>query len=190
MTCRFFREKQKGLGRKLVTNVGRNCLLDLRKSARVPSHTLGWFQWVCDTFEVLPGFRWGSGRVKGAVYEGDLLNNAAFQGSIEILRWLVDEKEWELNFYTGEWAGMGGSVKVLAYLRWKGYEFDTWACAGAARGGHLEALKFLRILDPPCPWDEKTCAWAARGRHLEILEWARLQVPPCPCPRRKCRYYR
>ena len=186
MTCRFFREKQKGLGRKLVTNVGRNCLLDLRKSARVPSHTLGWFQWVCDTFEVLPGFRWGSGRVKGAVYEGDLLNNAAFQGSIEILRWLVEEKGFELNLETtsveciGLWAGFSGSVEVLKYLSERGNGFNTRACAGAAEGGHLGALQYLRGLDPPCPWYSDTCKWAAWGGHLDILKWARSEDPPCP----------
>ena len=69
---------------------------------------MGWFQWVCDTFEILPGFEWGDERVKGAVYEGNLLNYAAFQGSVEILRWLMEEKGWELNEHTGKWAGMGG----------------------------------------------------------------------------------
>ena len=66
MTCRFFREKQKDLGKKLETNL----------RGRMSSHTLGWFRWVCDTFEILP----------------DLKNYAAFQGSVEILRWLMEER--------------------------------------------------------------------------------------------------
>ena len=85
------------------------------------SHSLGWFRWVCDTLEILPGFEtWYNERVKGAVYEGDLVNYAALQGSVEILRWLMEEKGWELNIETGEWAGMGGSIEVLEYL--SGYE--------------------------------------------------------------------
>ena len=216
MTCRFFREKQKDLGKKMETNVGSFCLLDLRKSVRMPSHTLVWFQWVCDTFEIKPGFERSRERVEGAVYEGDLVNYAALQGSVEILRWLMDEKEWELNFYTGEWAGMGGSVEVLEYLWDWGYEFndgacgwaaeeghlealkylkglnlscfwDEWTCASAAKGGHLEVLKYLRAQDPPCSWDEMTCAWAAEGGHLDVLKWLRSQDPPCPWSRDECR---
>ena len=59
--------------------------------------------------------------------------------------------------------------------------------ADAAYGGSLEALKFLRSQDPPCPWDENTCTWAARGGHLEVLKFARGQDPPCPWIRSDCR---
>ena len=182
MTCRFFREKQKDLGRKVETNLTKKWLLDLQKSGKVTSHSLGWFQWVCDTFDILPGFKWPSKKIKGAVYEGNLLNYAALQGSVEILRWLMEEKGWELNFNTGFWAGWGGSVAVLEYLRAKDYKLgrEAWACKGAARGGHLKALKYLRGLDPPCPWGWGTCSWAAWGGHLEVLKWARSQDPPCP----------
>ena len=180
MTCRFFREKQKDLGKKIETNVDPWRLLDVRKSGKTSSHTLGWFQWVCDNWYILPGFKWGSKRVKGAVYEADLLNYAAFQGSVEILRWLMEEKGCELNKDSGLWAVRGGSVKVLEYLVGRGYEFTSEACAGAARGGHLEALKYLRGLDPPCPWDVLTCGRAVHGGHLEVLQWLRGQDPPCP----------
>ena len=146
------------------------------------SHSLGWFQWVCDTMEIRPGYK-GPGfkveKVKGAVYEGNLLNYAAFQGSVEILRWLMEEKGCKLNGATGEWAGMGGSIEAWGYLRGKGYEFNVMASAGAAAGGCLKALKCLRDQDPPCPWDEETCSWAARGGHLKV-KWLRLQDPPCP----------
>ena len=58
MTCRFFREKQKVLGWKIGTDLDYSRLLDLRASGKVAPHTLGWFQWVCDTFEILPGLSW------------------------------------------------------------------------------------------------------------------------------------
>ena len=177
MTCRFFREKQKDLGRKVETNLDTKSLLDLQKSGKVTSHSLGWFQWVCDTFDILPGFKWPSKRITGTVYEGNLLNYAVFQGSVEILRWLMEDKGWKLNKDTSRWAGMGGSIEVLKF---RGYELGWKACEGAARGGHLEALKYLRGLDPPCPWDESTCDYAAREGHLEVLKWLRSQDPPCP----------
>ncbi|WZN64183.1 putative ankyrin repeat protein [Chloropicon roscoffensis] len=186
MTCRFFRDTTKDLGKKMKTDLKMNRLLELRKSGKIASHTLGWFCWVCDTFEIMPGFNWSAKRVKGAVYEGDLLNYAAFQGSLEILRWLMEEKGCELNKDTGKWAGRGGSVEVLEYLRERGYKFHALACAGAARGGHLKALKFLRGLDPPCRWDQETCAQAALGGHLDVLKWARSQDPPCPWGEMTC----
>ena len=189
MTCRFFRDTTKDLGNKLVTNLRANRLLELRESGKVASHSLGWFQWVCDTWEILPGYeaRWLK-RVKGAVYEGNLVNYAAVQGSVEILSWL-EEKGWELNEDTGKWAGLGGAVEVLEYLVDWGYEFEfiEGACAWAARGGRLEALKFLRGLDPPCRWDETTCAWAAAYGRLDVLKWLRAQDPPCPWSRGECR---
>ena len=186
MTCRFFREKQKVLGWKIGTDLDYSRLLDLRASGKVAPHTLGWFQWVCDTFEILPGFKLGSERVEGAVYEGSLVNCAVFQGSVEILRWLMEEKGWEPNKETGDWAGMGGSVKVLEYVKGKGCKFNILASYGAARGGQLEALKFLKGLDLPCPWGAMGCTWAAEGGHLDVLKWARSQDPPCPWSEDTC----
>ena len=188
MTCRFFRDTTRDLGKKLETNLKAKHLLELRKSGKTSSHSLGWFRWVCDTLNTMPGFKWGSERVEGVVYEGDLVTYAAFQGSVEILRWLMEEKGCELAGNTCWHAGMGGSIEVFEYLRGRGYEFDGEKhCEGAARGGRLEALQFLRGLDPPCPWDWGTCHWAAREGHLEILEWARDQDPPCPWFRGDCR---
>ena len=181
-TCRFFRDMQKDLGLKVE---GRELKTSVTRYST--SHSLGWFQWACDTFEILPGFEWDDKeRVKEAVYEGDLVNCAALQGSVEILRWLLEEKGWSLNEYTGWLAGMGGSVEVLEFLVDKDYEFDESACAGAVEGGHLEALTFLRSLDPPCPWSADTCAWAALRGRLEVLQWLRAQDPPCPWDHMTC----
>ncbi|WZN58521.1 hypothetical protein HKI87_01g00430 [Chloropicon roscoffensis] len=188
MTCRFFRDTTKDLGKKMKMDLTEEVLIELEESgkmASLPSHTSGWFRWVCDTFKILPGFgRWD--RVKGAVYEGDLVNYAALQGSVKILRWLMEEKGWELNEATGWRAGMGGSIEVLEYMSGRGYEFDKGASIGAALTGRLEALQYLRSQDPPCPWDVWTCAWAAEGGHLEVLKWARSQDPPCPWDWRTC----
>ena len=188
MTCRFFREKQKDLGKNVETKLAAWRLLKLRNSGEVASHSLGWFRWVCDTFEIRPGeydFRDGD-PVEGVVYEGNLLNYAAFRGSVEILRWLMEEKGWELNESTDYFAGQGGSIDVFEYLLGRGHEFNEDACHMAARGGHPNALKFLRGLDPPCPWSAFTCLMASDGAHLDVLKWLRAQNPPCPWDRRTC----
>ncbi len=49
-------------------------------------------------------------------------------------------------------------------------------CAGAAKGGHLEILQWLK--SQGCPWNNETCADAAEGGHLELLQWARSQGCP------------
>ncbi|WZN62967.1 hypothetical protein HKI87_06g45120 [Chloropicon roscoffensis] len=94
----------------------------------------------------------------------------------------------ELNDHVGPpwWAGFGGTVEAFQYLRGRGYEFDRKACEGAAREGHLNALKFLRGLDPPCPWSASTCTRAAEGGHLDVLKWLRAQNPPCPWSSSAC----
>ena len=81
---------------------------------------------------------------------------------------------------TGLGAGRGGSVEVLEYLWEENYEFDERACSGAAKEGHLKALKFLRGLDPPCPLNERTCSFAAENGRLDVLKFLRSQDPPCP----------
>ena len=190
MTCRFFGDTAKDLGKKLETNLERGYLLNLQEGGKVASHSLGWFRWVMLGFEDYWSMKRMVGQwlVKGVVDEDYLMNYAAFQGSVEILRWLVEEKTWRvLSALTGRWAGMGGSVEVLEYLLERGYEFTREACHGAARGGHLKALKFLRGLDPPCPWDDETCGMAARGGHLDVLKWLRAQNPPCPWHEWTCR---
>ena len=82
MTCRFFREKQKDLGWKVETNLNPPPP-QLQKSGKTSSHTLRLVSWVCGrrtSCRVLSGEARGS-RER---YEADLLNYAAFQGSVEI----------------------------------------------------------------------------------------------------------
>ena len=188
MTCRFFRKKQKDLGKNVETNLKVNRLHELQESGKMVSHSLGWCQWVCDTLNILPGHEWNHDeRVNGTVYEGDLLNYAVLQGSVEILRWMMEKKGWESNGDTGAWAGFSGSVQVLEYLVDKGYEFNTETCQAAAGRGHLEAVRFLRGLDPPAPWDWLTCFLAAQQGRLEVFKFLRAQHPPCPWSRSDCR---
>ena len=191
MTCRFFRDTTKDLGWEVKADHWYSRLFQLLKSEKEASHTLGWFQWICDTWEILPGIPYCTKRAERTMYEGDLLRYAALQGSVKILRWLVEEKGFELNPETeskeniGLWAAFSGSTEVLEYLRGRGYKFKE-ACEGAACGGHLGALKYLRGLDPPCRWGTIACSEAAGNGHLEVLKWLRAQNPPCPWDENVC----
>ncbi|WZN58864.1 hypothetical protein HKI87_01g03880 [Chloropicon roscoffensis] len=185
MTCRFFRDTMKSLGKKIETNLTMDRFTELQKSGKMASHSLGWFRWVCDTMEILPGYLWGDDRKKGAVYDGHMLNYAVFQGSVEILKWMEEKYKWEPwpddrtewyvgNEQTGFWAGWSGSFKVFEYLKEMGYMLTSDACTGAVMGGHLELLKFLRGMGTPCLWPW-CCTWAAKGGHLEVLKWLSTQ---------------
>ena len=62
------------------------------------------------------------------------------------------------------------SVERLARAKANGCPWDERTCARAAKGGHLEVLKWAREHD--CPWNEWTCARAAFSAPLEVLQWA------------------
>jgi len=60
-------------------------------------------------------------------------------------------------------------------------------CSHAARGGHLEVLKWAR--EHGCPWNENgycVCDDAASGGHLEVLKWAREHGCPWSSPTTLC----
>ena len=103
MTCRFFRETTKVLGKKMETNLEEPPNRLFGQEPLVTPHTFGWYRWVCDTFEIKPGFPPWDKNVHRAVSEGNLVNYAAFQGSVEILRWLMEEKGWEPKPAGGRW---------------------------------------------------------------------------------------
>ena len=69
-------------------------------------------------------------------------------------------------------------------MRGENLPWGERTCAYAAKGGHLEMLKWAREND--CPWDAKTCMYAAEGGHLEMLKWARANG--CPWYASTCWY--
>ena len=69
-------------------------------------------------------------------------NNAAENGHLETLQWLVQNK----------------------------YKWDIWTCASAALNGHLDILKWL--IDNGCPYDkENTLICAEYNNHTNIINW-------------------
>jgi len=79
-------------------------------------------------------------------------------------------------------AARGGYVRIFADHATGVFQelLDAETCSNAAKGGHLDVLKWLRSQDPPCPWSEATCAEAASNGQLDVVKWLRSQNPPCP----------
>jgi hypothetical protein len=96
---------------------------------------------------------------------------AARIGDLEGLKALRLVENFPWDEYTCRSAAKGGHLEVLKWARENECPWDWRTCAYAAEGGHLEMLKWARANG--CPWDEYTCVHAALGGHLEVLKWAR-----------------
>ena len=87
--------------------------------------------------------------------------------------WAVSCGVWPSSEYFAAALAAGGSVAAVERaieLYPYPYMSPSW-CTGAAKGGRLEVLEWLR--EKGCPWDSCTCSWAAWGGHLEVLKWLR-----------------
>ena len=156
LTCRTFLEAVREVRnpkKKLKTD-----LTDDKRFEQMPCFTLGWFQWVLRSFKRRKGARhnWRYGEYYDHVYDSDLLHLAAFQGSKKVMEWLVSQ-----------------GIPLTLNREYRG----VVAAAGAAAGGRIELLEWLR--SEGCGFDEETCSSAARGGRLDVLQWARSQDPPC-----------
>ena len=108
-----------------------------------------------------------------------IFNTAAKEGKVEILIWGEDssyELDTMLTCNTIADAALNGHLEVVKYLRLLDIPWDEETCAYAALNGHLELLKWARTNQ--CPWNERTCANAAKNGHLELLKWARANQCP------------
>lgn len=67
-------------------------------------------------------------------------------------------------------AASRGSVALVEFLHGTlRFPLSPAACAGAARGGHLALLQWLRA--KRCAWDAQTSFEAARNAHVHVLEY-------------------
>ena len=132
-------------------------------------------------------------QAKGAVLQGEELLSAVTGGKTDVVRYIKSQDTVTLKRKNEEKlcsaAALMNHKECLQELRKRkrggssGIGRCRWnasSCSAAARGGHLDLLKWMRSQKPPCPWDKWTCAAAAKGGHLEVLKWARSQDPPCP----------
>ena len=49
-----------------------------------------------------------------------------------------------------------------------GCEWDSWTCWGAAKGGHLEVLRWAR--ENGCPWNPSECLTAS-AQQPAVIAW-------------------
>ncbi|QDZ20132.1 ankyrin repeat domain-containing protein [Chloropicon primus] len=173
----------------------RTDLTNKRLYEKMPCFSLDWFQWVFRSFERRKGEskKWRNGESSSYLYDSDLMHLAAFQGSKKAVKWLVSQgipldikHKYCHGVGAARGAAAGGHVELLEWLRSEGCGFDEETCSAAAYGGRIDVLQWLRSQDPPCPWDMYTCCYAAEGGHLDVLQWLRSQDPPCDWDEETC----
>jgi len=107
----------------------------------------------------------------GIVFYGATSYVAGCSGLRKLIEWNSLAFVGDAGPLTCAGAARGGHLETLKWLRDRGCRWDWRTCAGAARGGHLDTLKWSR--GNGCEWDTDTCAFAAEGGHFDVLKWAR-----------------
>lgn len=165
-----------------------------------------------------------------SMLDNPFLIYAARGGYLETIEWILEfpspsiEKSYTPVLYI---AAQYGQIEILKYFRskfpgipwtidWNFDHISNCCCCHAAYGGHLGILKWLRALDPPCPFCDDCLFYAARegnldclqwiltaeganfemtmdlcdaaagGGHIHILKWLRAQEPPWPWDEETC----
>lgn len=88
---------------------------------------------------------------RGVVVHSNVINNAARNGQLHILKFLCQKYSKGYKVLTCESASEGGHIKCLQYLHSKGATFNGRCFVEAARGGHLDCIRYLYEND--CTWE-------------------------------------
>lgn len=111
-----------------------------------------------------------AGGIKLPLHE-DVINIAAENGHIDILKWLKENKcPWTDQVCA--YAAANNHLVVLKWLAENNCPWNVWAYAWAAENGHLKVLKFLK--EKGCPWSYYSwwiSAHSVRVRDPEVLLW-------------------
>jgi hypothetical protein len=94
---------------------------------------------------------------------------AAYQGSLDLLKFLHDEVKCKWHKQTCEMAAMNGNLSALQYVHSIGCQWTAVTCAAAATNS-LACLKYAH--DNGCQWDGSTCSSAAENNRLDCLTYA------------------
>jgi hypothetical protein len=94
----------------------------------------------------------------------------AYTNKLELLKWAREEKKCTWNSRTINAAARQGNLEMVKYCVANECPIDEFACANAAKNGHLEVLKYLRE-EAKVPCDATTAYRAASNGHLHILEY-------------------
>ena len=98
-------------------------------------------------------------------------DKAAATGQAEVLEFLVGERGVPLHSSIMTSAGWGGAVAVLEWGKAKGLAVKPAAATGAARNGHLAALKWLTEYAPDTCYDEWSLVGGVKSNSMAILQW-------------------
>jgi len=117
------------------------------------------------------------------LYSQNLLAHAAERGHFSLLIWLrANFPDLRGNAETAQFAARSADLDILQWIyNEKIGTFDrSGIIEGAASSGNLPMVKWLRSLDPPCPWDEIFLCRVIQARQFDMLKWAVEQNPPPP----------
>jgi len=117
-------------------------------------------------------FPWGTfdHEVQEEMDETYFSAKVAYTNKLELLKWAREEKKCKWHEYTILAAADEGNMKMVKYCVANECPINVWACACAARNGHLECLKYLHE-EAEAPWGPGTANCAALKGHLHILEY-------------------
>ena len=195
LTCRGFRDALKevlmGKKRKTATKNTSKWLTTSRKhyveNEKAPV-SRGWTKWAFSLkWEYAEG-----GSCKGAHNEEKkrafLVFIAARCGFKDVLGWLRS-RGCELGVNACHGAALGGQIQTLKYLKNEdGASFDRWTCWDAALGGHIKVLKYLKN-EEGMSFDSRTCRRAALKGHLQTLKYLRSERVPLDSSCCRCAAY-
>ena len=105
---------------------------------------------------------------------------AAFNGHLEVLKYLREEVKATWDSRTASWAAAKGHLHILEYLVERKYDqYSVYACAFAAENGHFDCLKYLHET-AKAPWDSASVQEAHWNNQPECLQY--LLDNNCPLP--------
>jgi hypothetical protein len=105
----------------------------------------------------------------------ELVKAAALSGRLHVLQHLLSLQQCPRPIEMSHYAARSCNISMLNWLRAEGWcVFDCETCAGAAEGGQLLALQYLR--NEGCDWEYDCIAGhAASSGSIEVIEWLRQQ---------------
>jgi len=107
-------------------------------------------------------------RLRRTPYDGWVFSNAAENGNLENMKWLLENK-FPYNIWTFAYAAKNGNIENIKWLLENEFPYNELTFAFAAEGGKLETMKWL--LENKFPYDEKTFECAASNGNLENMNW-------------------
>ena len=120
--------------------------------------------------------KWRKAQLKvGGPLRTRVLSDVIMPGSVALVKWALAEgcpRERRYGYNMAKVAARYGQAELVKWLFGEGgFAMDERVMSGAAGGGNLELVQFLR--GEGCPWDWWTCYRAVDYGHVEVLRWAR-----------------